>query len=124
LERGCCRPAKERLTVTEHGLAVVALPGGADRGAQLVRSVPLGAQTPVSLPGGCEAAQLPVLVDGIHDPVDAGILRQKYFPGQSAVPFRGTTNPILNSHARSGECLLPPSKTDLTHAGLRTELIR
>ncbi len=55
--------------------AVVALPHRAPRGADLVGQVALGAQAAELLARRREAPQLPVLVDRVHDPVDARVLR-------------------------------------------------
>ena len=54
--------------------AVVALPHRAARRADLVGQVPLGAQAAELLARRREAPQLPVLVDRVHDPVDARVL--------------------------------------------------
>jgi hypothetical protein len=61
-----------RLPVAPQGQGVVALPGLSATGAGLVVAVAL-VEAAGLLAGGGEAAGLAVLVDGVDDPVDAGI---------------------------------------------------
>lgn len=64
--------ASTHLPVAPEGEGVVPLPGLPPAGGGLVVSVSL-AKTTALLAGGGEAAALAVLVDGVDDPVDAGI---------------------------------------------------
>jgi hypothetical protein len=61
-----------RLSVTPERQGVVALPGLSAASLGLVVAVAL-VETAGLLAGGCEAAGLAVLVDGVDDPVDAGV---------------------------------------------------
>lgn len=70
-----CQPGRSSSAVALEGLAVVAQPGGAHGGTQLVGPMALGAQATVGLSCGCQAAQLTVLVHRVHDPVDTWILQ-------------------------------------------------
>ena len=64
--------ASTHLAVTPEGEGVVPLPGLPPAGCRLVVAVSL-AQTTALLAGGGKATGLAVLVDGVDDPVDAGI---------------------------------------------------
>jgi hypothetical protein len=64
--------ASTHLPVAPEGEGVVPLPGLPPAGSRLVVSVSF-AQTTALLAGGGEATALAVLVDGVDDPVDAGI---------------------------------------------------
>lgn len=61
-----------RLSVTLEVEGVVTLPGLSPAGSRVVVAVAL-AETTRLLAGGGEAAGLAVLVDGVDDPVDAGV---------------------------------------------------
>ena len=63
------------LTITPEGQAVAPPVVGPPGGTSLVGRVALGAQSPVALAGRGKAAQLTVLVDGVADPVHAGVLK-------------------------------------------------
>lgn len=62
------------LSIAAEGKGVVALPGGAARGTQLVGQVAPLAQAAVFASRRGEPPQLPVLVHRVHDPVDARVL--------------------------------------------------
>ncbi len=64
---------ERRLSIAPEGQGVVLLPGLSAAGAGLVVAVTL-VETAGLLAGGGEAAGFTVLVDGVNDPVDAGIL--------------------------------------------------
>lgn len=64
--------SRERLPVAPQGQGVVSLPGLSAAGSGLVVAVAL-VETTGALAGGGEATGLAVLVDGVDDPVDAGI---------------------------------------------------
>ena len=66
------REGRTRLSVAPEGEGVVALPGLSATGTGLVVAVAL-VETTGLLAGGGEAAGLAVLVDGVDDPVDAGV---------------------------------------------------
>lgn len=62
-------------SVAAQGEGVAALPVGTGGGAnELVGAVALLAQAAAGLAGGSQAAQLTVLLDGVADPVDAGVV--------------------------------------------------
>lgn len=63
-----------RSTVALEGEGVVALPSGTAGRPDLVCPVALHAQPAVMLAGAGQAAQLPVLVHRVHNPVEPGIL--------------------------------------------------
>jgi hypothetical protein len=62
----------ERLPVAPQGQGVVSLPGLSAASGGLVVAVAL-VETTGALAGGGEATSLAVLVDGVDDPVDAGV---------------------------------------------------
>eukprot|EP01084_Bolivina_argentea_P198886 340430_1 len=62
------------LTLAEEGDAVVAAPGSLGGGADLGGTVSLDAETAALLAGGGETAGFAVLVDGLADPVDGGVV--------------------------------------------------
>ena len=66
--------ALESLAVAFERFAVVALPCGTHRRAKFVGAMTLGAEPSVGLACSCQASQLSVLVDRVHNPVDSGIL--------------------------------------------------
>ena len=74
LTRPAAGGGSRRSTVSLEGEGVVALPGGAAGWPDLVRPVSLHAQAAVILAGAGQAAQLSVLVHGVHDPVESGVL--------------------------------------------------
>jgi hypothetical protein len=64
--------SREHLPVAPQGQGVVSLPGLSAAGGGLVVAVAL-VETTGALAGGGEATGLAVLVDGVDDPVDAGV---------------------------------------------------
>lgn len=64
--------SRERLPVAPQGQGVVSLPGLSAASGGLVVAVAL-VETTGALAGGGEATGLAVLVDGVDDPVDAGV---------------------------------------------------
>lgn len=67
------RISARRLSVAPQGQSVVAQPGLSAAGLGLVVAVAL-VETTGLLAGGSETTGLAVLVDGVDDPVDAGVL--------------------------------------------------
>lgn len=70
-------PARRRLAVAAQDNGVVLAPHGAAAGAGLVVEVALAHQAAVLLAGAGQAALLAVLVHGVADPVDTGVLQGK-----------------------------------------------
>src|SRR3989338_5356146 len=62
------------LSLAEEVHAVVAAPGGTDGGAEAGGAVALVTETATLAAGGVDAAGLTVLVDGVDDPVGAGVV--------------------------------------------------
>jgi hypothetical protein len=106
------RPVRHvaHLSVAAEGEGVVALPGGAARGAQLVGQVAPLAQATVLASSGGETPQLPVLVHGLHDPVDPRVLAPQMTLPQRPKPFatNGRQAGMMRTHAAPSKHPLHP----------------
>ena len=111
------------LAVTPEGEGVVPLPGLPAASSGLVELVAL-AQSTALLAGGGEATALAVLVDGVDDPVDAGIAANGFVLGVDEDDFVVLVGRVLVDPVRVEDAQVSSAAADtLLSGGLEGALV-
>jgi hypothetical protein len=115
--------ASTHLPVAPEGEGVVPLPRLPPASSRLVVSVSL-AQTTALLAGGGEAAALAVLVDGVDDPVDAGVATDSLVGGVDKDNFVVLVGRVLVDPVGVEDAQVGAAATDtLLSGGLERALV-